>query len=125
MRWRPYQLVCLFLSPVKLEEPKALLDLENGMAVLVNSEAPEEWVNRIRRLSEQTLEDRCTTALQLRDQYSMRYSWEKECKRIEMILELVESTQNEFSLNICLTGILLNTVHSDLFFSFFFLSSLN
>lgn len=111
MRWRPYQLVCLFLSPVKLEEPKALLDLENGMAVLVNSEAPEEWVNRIRRLSEQTLEDRCTTALQLRYQYSMRYSWEKECKRIEeMILELVESTQNEFSLNICLTGILLNTV---------------
>ncbi|PFX21723.1 uncharacterized protein LOC111335134 isoform X2 [Stylophora pistillata] len=84
---------------------KALLDLEDGMSVVVESEKSEEWANRILRLSEQTVEDRHTNALQLRDQYNKRYSWEKECKRFaKMILDLVESAQNELPLNICLTG---------------------
>ncbi|PFX21726.1 Ankyrin-3 [Stylophora pistillata] len=51
---------------------KALLDLEDGKSVVVKSEKSEEWANRIRRLSEKTLEDRPTTALPLRDQYNKR-----------------------------------------------------
>ena len=85
---------------------KALQDLENGMSVVVKTDVSDEWANRIFRLSEQTRRDRHITALRLREQYKLKYSWEKECKKFEkMILELVKITdQNEIPLNPRLTG---------------------
>ena len=87
---------------------KALQDLEDGVSVVVKSDASDEWANRIRRLSEQTRGDRHTTALRLREQYQRKYSWEKECKKFEkMILELVKSTdQIDIPLNLLLAGML-------------------
>ena len=71
---------------------KALADLEDGMSVIVKSDTSDEWASRIRRLSEQRRGDRNTTALQLRERYMLKYSWEKECKKFEkMILELAKS----------------------------------
>ena len=51
--------------------------------------------------------DRHTTALRLRGQYKIKYSWEKQCKKFEkMILDLVKITdQNDFPLNLRLRGI--------------------
>ena len=85
---------------------KALQDLENGMSVVVKTDVSDEWANRIFRLSEQTRRERHITALRLREQYKLKYSWEKECKKFEkMILELVKITdQNEIPLNLRLTG---------------------
>ena len=85
---------------------KALQDLENGMSVVVKTDVSDEWANRIFRLSEQTRRDRHITALRLREQYKLKYSWEKECKKFEkIILELVKITdQNEIPLNLRLTG---------------------
>ena len=85
---------------------KALQDLENGMSVVVKTDVSDEWANRIFRLSEQTRRNRHITALRLREQYKLKYSWEKECKKFEkMILELVKITdQNEIPLNLRLTG---------------------
>ena len=87
---------------------KALQDLEDGVSVVVKSDASDEWANRIRRLSEQTRGDRHTTALRLREQYQRKYSWEKEGKKFEkMILELVKSTdQIDIPLNLLLAGML-------------------
>ena len=71
---------------------KALADLEDGVSVIVKSDTSDEWASRIRRLSEQRRGDRNTTALQLRERYMLKYSWEKECKKFEkMILELAKS----------------------------------
>ena len=80
---------------------KALQDLEDGMSVVVTSDASDEWANRIRRLSGKTRGDRNTNALRLREQYKLKYSWEKECKKFEeMILELVKGTdKNVIPLN--------------------------
>ncbi|XP_022796765.1 uncharacterized protein LOC111335169 [Stylophora pistillata] len=90
---------------------KALQDVEGGMSTVVKSHAPEEWANRIRRLSEQKPGSRHSAALQLREQYNLKYSWQGECKKFEkMILHLVKGTQPDVPLSCHLTG---NTTTED------------
>ena len=99
---------------------KALQGLEDGMSVVVKSDASNEWATRIRRLSQQTRGDRHTTALRLREQYRVKYSWEKESKKFEkMILELVKSTdQTDMRLSLRLSGMLFQNCFLYLFYCF-------
>ena len=72
----------------------ALEEVEGGMSVVVDSDLPDDWANRIRELSEQKSEERHANAMKLREQYEKKYSWKKECEKLEqMILELVQRPQ--------------------------------
>ena len=65
---------------------KALGNVEGGMAVVVDSDKPEDWVGRIKWLSEQRPKDRHASAMHLRDKYGEIYSWKKECERFEQMI---------------------------------------
>ena len=70
---------------------KALQNVDGGMSVVVSSDLPEDWANRIRELSEQKPEERHASAMHLREQYGKKYSWKQECEKFEqMILELAQ-----------------------------------
>ena len=86
---------------------KALQNVDGGMSVVVSSDLPEEWARRIRELSEQKPEQRHASALQLREQYGKKYSWKQECEKFkQMILELVQRTEDDDPINRVLTGLL-------------------
>ena len=71
---------------------KALQTVDGGMAVVISSASPEEWANRIQELSEQTPDDRHSSALRLRQNYGKKYNWRGESERFEeMILQLASS----------------------------------
>ena len=71
---------------------EALLEVEGGKSVIVESDEPEEWAQRIQQLSRQSPEEREYNAKLLRDNYNKTYTWSNECERfIRMIQGLVES----------------------------------
>ena len=77
---------------------EALLEVEGGTSVIVESDDPEEWAERIQQLSRQSSEERENNAKLLRDNYAETYSWSSQCKRIErMILDLAESLNGMFT----------------------------
>ena len=84
---------------------KALEEVEGGRTVVVDSDKPEAWAERIKQLSEQKPEDRHASALRLRDKYGQIYTWKKECERFEqMIHGLIQRSPSDFPLNCVLTG---------------------
>ena len=70
----------------------ALLEVEDGKSVIVESDDPKEWAQRIQQLSRQSPEERENNAKLLRDNYNKTYAWSNECERfIRMIHGLVKS----------------------------------
>ena len=85
---------------------KALLEVEGGMTVVVDSDKPEDWAGRIKQLSEQKPKDRHASAMRLRDKYGEIYSWKKECERFEqMIHGLIQKPHKDIPSNYVLTGL--------------------
>ena len=71
---------------------EALLEVEDGKSVIVESDDPEEWAQRIQQLSRQSPEERENNAKLLRDSYNKTYSWSNECERFLLMIQgLVES----------------------------------
>jgi len=71
---------------------EALLEVGGGKPVIVESDNPEEWAQRIQQLSRQSPEEREYNAKLLRDNYSKTYSWSNECERFKRIIQdLAES----------------------------------
>ena len=71
---------------------EALLEVEGGKSVIVESDNPDEWARRIQLLSRQSPEQRENNAKLLRENYNKTYPWSNECERfIRMIQGLVES----------------------------------
>lgn len=67
---------------------KALENVEQGKSVIVQSEDPKEWAQKIEKLSKQKPEERHKNAIFLRENYKKTYSWSTQCKRFqEMIVE--------------------------------------
>ena len=67
---------------------KALENVEWGKSVIVQSEDPKEWAQKIEKLSKQKPEERHKNAIFLRENYKKTYSWSTQCKRFqEMIVE--------------------------------------
>ena len=76
---------------------EALLEVEGGKSVIVESDNPEEWAQRIQQLSRQSPEERENNAKLLRDNYDKTYSWNNECERFKrMIQDLAESLNGMF-----------------------------
>ena len=87
---------------------KALEEVEGGMSVVVNSDMPQDWAERIKQFSEQKPEDRYESAMKLRKQYGNTFSWKKECERFEqMIQELAQKSRKDAPIHCLLTGLLL------------------
>ena len=85
---------------------EALKKVKGGMAVVVDSDKPEDWAGRIKQLSEQKPKDRHASAMRLRDKYGEIYSWKKECERFEqMIHGLIQKPHKDIPLNFVLTGL--------------------
>ena len=90
---------------------KALEQVEGGKAVVVNSDKPEVWAERIKQLSEQKPEDRHASAIYLRDKYGETYTWTKECERFEqMIHGLIQRPHRDAPSNVAWTGLLLDVL---------------
>ena len=77
---------------------EALLKVEGGQSVIVESDDTQEWARRIQQLSRQSPEERENNAKLLRDNYNKTYPWNNECQRFNrMIQGLVESLNGMFT----------------------------
>ena len=66
---------------------EALLEVEGGESVIVESDDPEEWARRIQLLSKQSRGEREKSAKLLRENYNKTYSWSIECKRFNRMIK--------------------------------------
>ena len=73
---------------------EALLEVEGGKSVIVESDDPEEWAQRIQLLSLQSSEERENNAKLLRDNYNKTYSWSNECERFISLIEGLMENSN-------------------------------
>ena len=77
---------------------ESLLEVKGGRSVIVKSDNPEEWAQRIQQVSRQSPEERENNAKLLRDNYNKTYSWRNECERFKrMIQDLAESLIGMFT----------------------------
>ena len=87
---------------------EALLEVEGGKSVIVESDNPEEWAQRIQQLSRQSPEERENNAKLLRDNYNKTYSWSKECERFKRIIQDLAETLNGMFISLsCSTTVFL------------------
>jgi len=76
---------------------EALLQVDGGQSVIVESEDTEEWAQRIQHLFRQSPVEREYNAKLLRDNYNKTYSWSNECERFKRIIQdLAESFNGMF-----------------------------
>ena len=62
---------------------KALEKVEGGKSVIVESENPDEWSQKIQQLSKQKPEERRGTAIHLRECYNKTHSWSTQCEKFK------------------------------------------
>ena len=65
---------------------EALEQVEGGKAVIVKSEDPEEWCQKIRTLSKKKSDERLSTATYLRESYNKTFPWDTQCKKFKEII---------------------------------------
>ena len=71
---------------------EALHEVEGGKSVIVESDEPKKWAEKIQVLSRQSPTARENSAKLLRENYNKTYSWSNECKKFKrMIKDLAES----------------------------------
>ena len=68
---------------------KALERVEGGKSVVVQSEEPKEWAQKIKKLSKKKPEERLDNAIRLRDNYNKTYSWSTQCERFTEMIGIV------------------------------------
>ena len=72
---------------------RVLQTIEGGNSVIVKShDDPNEWADRIRQLSSQTLQERREIAVRLRKSYAKKYSWEEECQKLLSLIKKLVMT---------------------------------
>ena len=65
---------------------EALEQVEGGKAVIVKTEDPEEWCQKIRTLSKKNSDERLSTATYLRESYNKTFPWDTQCKKFKEII---------------------------------------
>ena len=72
---------------------RVLQTIEGGNSVIVKShDDPEDWADRIRQLSNQSLQKRRERAVCLRKSYAKKYSWEEECQKLLSLIKKLVMT---------------------------------
>jgi len=87
---------------------EALHEVEGGKCVIVESDDAKEWAQRIKQLSDQSLEQRENNAKLLRRNYKKTFRWRKECEKFKRMIEnLAESSTGMFTNNLSVISWLL------------------
>ena len=75
---------------------EALHEVEGGQSVVIESgdDDAAQWAQRIKELSNQSLKERETNAMKLRENYSKVYSWIGECERFNEMIKNIVKTSN-------------------------------
>ena len=64
----------------------ALEKIDGGKSVIIESEDPKEWSEKIRILYEKKPEERLITAIELRESYNKTFPWDTQCKQFKDII---------------------------------------
>ena len=70
---------------------KALEQVDGGKSVIIKSEDPEEWSQKIRTLSEMKLKEKLTTSINFRESYNKTFSWDTQCENFKEIISRMVS----------------------------------
>ena len=65
---------------------KALEQVDGGKSVIIESEDPNEWSEKIRTLYEKKPEERLNTASNLRESYNKTFPWDTQCEQFNDII---------------------------------------
>ena len=65
---------------------KALEQVYGGKTVIIESEDPNEWSEKIRTLYEKKPEERLNIAIKLRESYNKTFPWDTQCEQFKDII---------------------------------------
>ena len=65
---------------------KALEQVDGGKSVIIESEDPNEWSEKIRTLYGKKPEERLNTAIKLRESYNKTFPWDTQCEKFKDII---------------------------------------
>ena len=65
---------------------KALEQVDGGKSVIIESEDPNEWSEKIRTLYEKKPEERINTSMKLRESYNKTFPWDTQCEKFKDII---------------------------------------
>ena len=69
---------------------EALKKVDGGESVIIDSEDPKEWSQKIRSLSKNKPDERLNTAINLRESYNKTFPWDTQCEKFkEIILKMM------------------------------------
>ena len=64
---------------------EALKKVDSGESVIIDSEDPKEWSQKIRTLSKNKPDERLKTSIYLRESYNKTFPWDTQCKKFKEI----------------------------------------
>ena len=65
---------------------KALEQVDGGKSVIIKSEDPNDWSEKIRTLCGKKPEERLNTAIKLRESYNKTFPWDTQCEKFKDII---------------------------------------
>ena len=65
---------------------EALKKVDGGESVIIDSEDPKEWSQKIRTLSKNKPDERLNTAINLRESYNKTFPWDTQCEKFKDII---------------------------------------
>ena len=65
---------------------KALEQVDGGKSVIIESEDPNKWSEKIRTLYEKKPEERLNSAIKLRESYNKTFPWDTQCEKFKDII---------------------------------------
>ena len=69
---------------------EALKKVDGGESVIIDSEDPKEWSQKIRTLSKNKPDERLKTSINLRESYNKTFPWDTQCEKFkEIILKMM------------------------------------
>ena len=69
---------------------EALKKVDGGKSVIIDSEDPKEWSQKIRTLSKNKPDERLKTSINLRESYNKTFPWDTQCEKFkEIILKMM------------------------------------
>ena len=72
---------------------EALKKVDGGKSVIIDSEDPKEWSQKIRTLSKNKPDERLNTSINLRESYNKTFPWDTQCEKFkEIILKMMSDS---------------------------------
>ena len=65
---------------------EALKKVDGGKSVIIDSEDPKEWSQKIRTLSKNKPNERLKTSINLRESYNKTFPWDTQCEKFKKII---------------------------------------